>query len=402
MTDFSILKHSAICLLSLTLTWRPSVAAETLKIVKSYDENNTKHQVEAVIKFQLLDENNKPQTLKEELNKEDIQLKSNGKLVENFTLKKPDEKKLDPNNIIILLDVTGSMNQLVQNNQIRGLAVIAAIRSFIKDINEKEYPLKIALVPFAEDGENCGGGYVPPPVNDNILSKFYPPEAPELNKQLSELENHFNSKKERPCGSTNIRQPLGNAIKYLKNNSPFLAKGSKEPSRLGIILVSDGFDPVLSQKEKSELNELEELIKDSPEITIHTLGYGSSQGIEYDGIDPEVLEKIAQASGGIFLFSANSKEISNALDTFLVSLLGEYEIRYQPTSIKQYKKETFELTVEELSTEKKFRINNVPSLPFTTRMWILGGALFGGIIFGVAPFISWRWYIERQSTPAKE
>ena len=51
MTDFSILKHSAICLLNLTLTWQSSVAAETLKIVKSYDENNTKHQVEAVIEF---------------------------------------------------------------------------------------------------------------------------------------------------------------------------------------------------------------------------------------------------------------------------------------------------------------------------------------------------------------
>ena len=402
MTDFSILKHSAICLLSLTLTWRPSVAAETLKIVKSYDENNTKHQVEAVIKFQLLDENNKPQTLKEELNKEDIQLKSNGKLVENFTLKKPDEKKLDPNNIIILLDVTGSMNKPDQNNQIRGLAAIAAIRSFIKDINEKEYPLKISLVPFAEDGENCGGGYLPPPVNDDILSKFYSSEAPELKKQLLELENSFNSKNKRPCGSTNIRQPLGNAIKYLKNNSPFLAKGSKEPSRLGIILVSDGFDPVLSQKEKSELNELEELIKDSPEITIHTLGYGSSQGIEYDGIDPEVLEKIAQASGGISLFSANSKEISNALDTFLVSLLGEYEIRYQPTSIKQYKKETFELTVGELSEEKEFRISNVPSLPFITRMLILGGTLIFCTIFGLLPFIAWRWYIEQQSTPAND
>ena len=402
MTDFSILKHSAICLLSLTLTWRPSVAAETLKIVKSYDENNTKHQVEAVIKFQLLDENNKPQTLKEELNKEDIKLKSNGKLVDDFTLKKPDEKKPDPNNIIILLDVTGSMNKPDQNNQIRGLAAIAAIRSFIKDINEKEYPLKISLVPFAEDGENCGGGYLPPPVNDDILSKFYSSEAPELKKQLLELENSFNSKNKRPCGSTDIRQPLGNAIKYLKNNSPFLAKGSKEPSRLGIILVSDGFDPVLSQKEKSELNELEELIKDSPEITIHTLGYGSSQGIEYDGIDPEVLEKIAQASGGIFLFSANSKEISNALDTFLVSLLGEYEIRYQPTSIKQYKKETVELTVGELSEEKEFRISNVPSLPFITRMLILGGTLIFCTIFGLLPFIAWRWYIEQQSTPAND
>ena len=128
----------------------------------------------------------------------------------------------------------------------------------------------------------------------------------------------------------------------------------------------------------------------------------ASQQVAHDEIDPEVLENIAQASGGTFLFSANSTEISNALDTVLVSLLGEYEIRYQPTSIKQYKKETVELTVEELSTEKKFRINNVPSLPFITRMWILGGALFGGIIVGVLPFISWRWYIERQSTPAKE
>lgn len=399
MTDFSILKHSAICLLNLTLTWQSSVAAETLKIVKSYDENNTKHQVEAVIEFKVLDENNK---LKEELNKEDIKLKSNGELVKNFRLIKPDEKKPDPNNIIILLDVTGSMTRPDKNNEIRGLAAIAAIRSFIKDIKEKEYPSKIALIPFAEGGENCGGGYLPPPVNDDILSKFYSSEAPELKKQISELENSFNSKNKRPCGSTNIRQPLGNAIKYLKNNSPFFANGSKEPSRLGIILVSDGFDPVLSQKEKSELNELEELIKDSPEITIHTLGYGSSQGTEYDNIDPEVLERLAQASGGIFLFSANSKEISNALDTFLVSLLGEYEIRYQPTSIKQYKKETVELTVGELSEEKKFRINNVPSLPFTSRMWILGGALFGGIIVGVVPFIGWRWYIERQSTPAKE
>ncbi len=97
MTDFSILKHSAICLLNLTLTWQSSVAAETLKIVKSYDENNTKHQVEAVIEFKVLDENNK---LKQELNKEDIELKSNGKLVENFRLIKPDEKN---QTLIILL-----------------------------------------------------------------------------------------------------------------------------------------------------------------------------------------------------------------------------------------------------------------------------------------------------------
>lgn len=400
MTDFSILKHSAICLLSLTVTWQSSIAAETLKIVKSYDENNTEHQVEAVIEFKVLDEENR---LKEGLDKKDIELKSNGELVENFRLIAPDddEKKTDPSNIIILLDVTGSMNQLDRNNQIRGLASIAAIRSFIKDIDEKKYPSKIALVPFAEDGENCGGGYLPPPVNDSALSKFYSPEAPELKKQLSDLENRFNSKDKKPCGSTNIRQPLGNAIRYLNENSPFLEEGSQEPSRLGIILVSDGFDPVLSQK-KSELNDLEKLIKNSPEITIHTLGYGYSQGSKYDEIDPEVLEKLAQASEGIYLFSANSTEISQALEIFLVSLLGEYEIRYQPTSIKQYEKETVEITVGELSAEENFRINNIPSLPFITRMLILGGTLIVCTIFGLLPFIGWRWYIEKQSTPANE
>ncbi|NEQ41602.1 MAG: hypothetical protein F6K40_37580, partial [Okeania sp. SIO3I5] len=143
------------------------------------------------------------------------------------------------------------------------------------------------------------------------------------------------------------------------------------------------------------------LIKESPEITIHTLGYGYSQGNNSE-IDPEVLKKLAQASGGIFLFSANSTEINQALDTFLVSLLGEYEIRYQPTSIKQYEKETVKITVGELSAEEKFRINNIPSLPFITRMLILGGTLIFCFIFGLLPFIGWQWYIEQQSTPANE
>lgn len=76
---------------------------------------------------------------------------------------------------------------------------------FIKDINEKEYFLKIFFVFFVEDGENCGGGYVLLLVNDNILSKFYLFEVLEFNKELLELENYFNSKNKKFCGSINIR-----------------------------------------------------------------------------------------------------------------------------------------------------------------------------------------------------
>lgn len=67
---------------------------------------------------------------------------------------------------------------------------------------------------------------------------------------------------------------MGNVIKYLKNNFFFLVKGFKELFCLGIILVFDGFDFVLFLEEKLELNELEELIKDSFEIIIYILGYG--------------------------------------------------------------------------------------------------------------------------------
>ena len=116
-----------------------------------------------------------------------------------------------------------------------------------------------------------------------------------------------------------------------------------------------------------------------------------------------ILEPAKRNTAPAILSSALIKEIpENQPLIFLTSDHLIEKTNLFNKSIKQYKKETVELTVEELSTEKKFRINNVPSLPFTTRMWILGGALFGGIIFGVAPFISWRWYIERQSTPAKE
>ena len=398
MTVFSTLKHSTICLFSLTIGWVYPVCAETLEIIKTYDQTNKKHEVEAVIQFKVIDDKNRLKLIE----KNNITITSNGEPVEKFRLIKPEDSSPDPSRIIILLDMSGSMKWKDSSGQVRGLAALQAIRSFIDYLKINNYPSEVAVVPFATDGPKCGGGYVPPPVDNNALSKFYSPSSETLNTEISNLENTFNpDNRNLPCGGTDIRNPVKNAVEYLKTNYPLPSdsldeESTEEPIRLGIILLSDGFDRVLSDsklQEDKELSQLETFLKNNKnDITLHTLGYG-----EEGSIDIEVLQRLASASGGVNLFSANARQINEALKEFLVSLVGKYEIHYKPTSIKQYELEKAEITVAGLSEAKEFRIQNIPSLPLSTRIFILTGTLVFSGIFGLLPFLGWRWWIEREA-----
>ncbi len=398
MTVFSTLKHSTICLFSLTIGWTSPLCAETLKILKTYDQNNKNNEVEAVIQFKVTDDKNKLKFL----DKSDVSITSNGEYIENFRLIKPEDSEPDPSRIIILLDVSGSMNWNDSSGQVRGLAALQAIRSFIDYLQSNNYPSEVAVIPFATDGDSCGGGYLPPPVDNIALSKFYPPNSETLITEISNLENTFNPDNSKlPCGATDIRNPIKNAVEYLKTNYPLPSdsldeESTEEPIRLGIILLSDGFDKILSDsklQEDKELSQLETFLKSNKNyITLHTLGYG-----EEGTIDIEVLQRLASASGGVNLFSANATQINEALKTFLVSLLGKYSVHYKPTSIKQYELEKAEITVAGLSETKEFRIQNIPSLPLPNRILILAGTLVFCGIFGLLPFLGWRWWIEREA-----
>lgn len=399
MTVFSTLKHSTICLFSLTIGWVYPVCAETLEIIKTYDQTNKNNEVEAVIQFKVIDDKNRLKVL----DKKDISsVTSNGESVETFKLIKPEDSSPDPSRIIILLDMSGSMKLKDSSGQVRGLAALQAIRSFIDYLKSNNYPSQVAVVPFAADGNSCGGGYLPPPVDNVALSKFYSPNSETLNTEISNLENTFKpDNRNLPCGGTDIRNPVKNAVEYLKNNYlPLVdSENIEEESieRLGIILVSDGVDNILSaskSKKDRELSQLETLLESNIDITLHTLGYG-----EEGSIDIEVLQRLANASGGVNLFSANATEINKALKIFLESLLGKYEIRYKPTSIKQYELEKVGITVAGISEskEEEFRIQNIPSLPLRTRIWILTGTLVFCGIFGLVPFLGWRWWLEREA-----
>lgn len=400
MTVFSTLKHSTFYLFSFVIGWSYPLCAETLEILKTYDQNNKNNEVEAVIQFKIADDKNKLKFI----DKSDVSITSNGEYIENFRLIKPEDTTPDPSRIIILLDMSGSMALNDSSGQVRGIAALQAIRSFIDYLKSDNYPSEVAVVPFATDGFGCApGAYLPPPVDNIALSKFYSPSSETLITEISNLENTFNLDNSKlPCGGTDIRNPVKNAVEYLNSNysAEVTSEGLEEETseRLGIILLSDGFDQILSDsklQDDKELGQLETFLKKNKnDITLHTLGYGE-EGSE--DIDIEVLQRLASASGGINLFSANSRQINEALTEFLVSLVGKYEINYKPTSIKQYELEKAEITVGEHSEEKEFRIQNIPSLSLQNRILILAGTLVFCSIFGLLPFLGWRWWLEREA-----
>lgn len=397
MTDFSTLKLSWVALLTIIgLSWIEPSYAKSVLISRVYDQNLGRG-LEVIARIKVIDENNEP--VSQQLDEKDFTIKADGKAVEGFTLRKPDAVTPDPSRIIILLDMSGSMNDPDANNQVRGMAAIKAIRSFIKSIETKNLPTEIAILPFAENGSSCGGGYLPPPVEINTISqKFLVSNRKFLDTELSELEKKFiGDKSQRPCGATNIREPLKNAIQYFRSNYTRKQYGNQPQIRLGIILLSDGYDPYLSNRNKPDLKNLEKLLKDNRAITLHTLGYGSENQNDTSKVDITVLERLAKASGGVKKFSANGAEISEALDKFLKALLGEYEIIYKPTNTERGSEQTVEVSVDGVSTQKQFRLNNNPTLPGHIRVQILVMTIIAGGILAYLPFLVWTRLLEKNA-----
>ncbi|NEP60127.1 MAG: VWA domain-containing protein [Symploca sp. SIO2G7] len=392
MTVFSTLKLSLITLLTIVLSPLPPAYANSIAISRLYDWNQRVY-----VRVKVVDDNNVPI---KSLNQADFTVESNGESIEDFTLIKPDDVKPDPSRLIILLDMSGSMNSPDNSGEIRGIAATQAIRSFTNYIETQNLPTEVTVIPFAKRGQGCGkDGYTPPVVTSEAISnKFFAPGSTELLNQLSSIERKFQEEKKykRPCGSTDIRQPLKTAIQYFKTNYADDENISEPKTRLGIILISDGYDQVLSSA-PSELGELEKLIENSPLITINTLGYGLSDGKGEDRVDTVVLERIATASGGFNKFSGDETEIQAALEDFLTALLGEYEIIYQPTITERESQQTVEVGFATVSAQKRFRINSLPTLPLDTRVQILALTLGLGLILVVLPFLSWRWLLEKNA-----
>jgi hypothetical protein len=331
----------------------------------------------------------------------------------------PEETSSDPTYLIVLLDMSGSMKQKDLAGTVKLKGATESLKNFLLQIQQDNLPVKIALVPF---GEGCSHSY---PVNNTVIeNKFESTPYKNTNNDLDKLA------KIEVCSATNIYEPLGEAIKYLGAPNRFQASGNEisdpnfVPPRLGIILFSDGFD-VYRSNESQRFQNLLALMKQYPEITIHTMGYGerlyqlrdrakcavSNDRLTVDVVreicklpqgdikefivDEPRLKEIADKTGGIHRFPGNPTDVINSLKTFLTTL-REYEIRFQQPGADRASKHTAMIKIISnsknlppiTSNKKGYRMDNfIYKSPPT---WQRFGIFLGTLALGVGGWFGFR------------
>jgi hypothetical protein len=333
--------------------------------------------------------------------------------------------------IIVLLDMSGSMGEQDARGTTKLQGAVSAITRFkdtianrVSDVPAENIP-QIAIVPFGKPGKNCSGF----PITKDSLNKFFPANAVLLSNHLGYLAS------ETPCASTNLYEPLGEALRLLGNEADerfHLPEDSQDPTpRLSVILLSDGY-----HTEGSEAEDFEQLklsIRQNPDIIIHTLGYGLSPeelGNKYglgkpatrkdidwsndagdpsndaktrskgkvpaaEFVDAERLAEISQLTGGISEFSGDADTVADKLQVFLDALLGEYQISYVQPDAERGARYTIQAWISDNTTTVQTDLKTyiIPvfgrTLPGEIRASLFVGTLLTMGIAGVLPF--WLW-----------
>ena len=414
----------------------PGLAASpnTVEIVG----NPTVEDDEITVRINVRDEQNRPvvELLDTSFN---LSVDNQDLRFESQNWKRPQDVLPPPAWIVVLLDMSGSMGKVDSKDTTKLQGALNAIAQFKDTIAErvadapKENIPQIAIVPFGEPGENCNGYSV----SKNELDKFFPANAYLLDNHLDFLSN------QSPCASTNLYEPLSKAIRFLGNKEDsrfYPAEDSQSPQpRLSLILLSDGYHT--EDNESKDFEELKLLIRQNPDIIIHTLGYGltleelgnkyglgrpaNRDDIYWSGpsnsssnskskslpkgkvpadefVDQSRLMEIAQLTGGISEFSADAETVADKLQVFLNALLGEYQITYLQPNADRGSKHTVQasVTANEGSIQSALKTYIIPvfgrTLRRDIRIQIFVSTLLAMGIAGVIPFWFWANHLKEE------
>ncbi|MDM3860792.1 MAG: VWA domain-containing protein [Aphanizomenon gracile PMC644.10] len=332
--------------------------------------------------------------------------------------KSPEETVPPPAWIIVLLDFSGSMNQVDSGGTKKIAGAINAIRQFTKISGERGGNTQISIVPFGKAGSKCPES----PVNEETLDKFLAANDFKLQNNLDYLSSLS------PCASTDLYEPLTTAVKFLANTKDsrfYLPENSSQPQpRLSIILLSDGYHNALN--EATDFAALTKLLQRKENITVHTLGYGLTPqelGVKYklgrpatradlnkrkvpeaEFVDQQRLAEIAKLTGGIAEFSGNAERIAENLQLFLNALLGEYEITFTQPNAERGSKHKVQVKVssQDGKAKESQTIEYIMpvfgrSLPLGVRLIMVISVLFIVIIFGIVPFHYWGKHLKAEA-----
>ena len=379
---------------------------------------------EVTIKIKVNDENDRPVM---GLSYDDFELFINTKAdqeyeelisvdVEPENWLSPEENEPSPAWIIVLLDMSGSMNNEDSQGTRKIDGAIQAVGKFTELASERGDNTQVAIVPFGEKGEDCEGYRI----NKDVLNKFFLAGDIKLNNNLKYLESL------EPCAATDLYNPLKKTIKFLSDRKDTrfypLEEDNLPTPRLSIILLSDGYHNRTNAEE--DYRELTDILRSNNQIVVHTLGYGftpeelaikynlnkptaTRQDIgvgegkvpESEFVDRDTLAEIAKLGGGIGEFSGDAEEIAENLQLFLNSLLGEYQITYIDPQPDRGAKHEVKVAVQSIQSENKsYTITNFGrSLPLKIRvgMMIIIFLILG--VGGIIPFYYWGKNLKLQT-----
>lgn len=350
-----------------------------------------------------------------QLRERDFQAIADGQEVELQSWKSPEESVPPPAWIVVLLDFSGSMKRKDSSGTTKLQGAIDATRRFIEETANRGGNTRVAILPFGDSGKNCAGYEV---TQESIETKFFPANDIKQQNLLDYLAN------KSPCASTNIYDPLEEAIRLLGDEEDprfYVPEDSNKPQpRLSVILLSDGYHN--KPNEERDFNNLLDLLDRHDNIVVHTLGYGLTPeqlGRKYnlgraatrddvqtannnnkpvppdEFVDQSRLEQIAEATGGISEFSGNADDIVDALQLFLNALLGEYELIYQERNPERGSKHEVlvraNINGTEIQTQTKpYTIAVFGRSPSVKSRLIMTGLIAVVLgIGGVLPF--WKW-----------
>ncbi|MFK7852056.1 MAG: VWA domain-containing protein [Akkermansiaceae bacterium] len=192
----------------------------------------------------------------------------------------PIEKEVPTRDLLLLVDLSGSMDQDDFTNS-KGQKVnrLEAVKEILGDFLEKREGDRVGLVVFGD------APFLQSPFSTDL----------ELSRQLLE---------ETEVGMAGPRTALGDAIGLGIN----LFEQSELPAKT-IIALTDGNDT------KSQVPPVEAArVAEDKEIKIHTVAIGDPTTVGEDKLDLKTLDQVAERTGGKSFFAADREELAGIYD----------------------------------------------------------------------------------------
>jgi len=226
-----------------------------------------------------------------------------------------------PRDVVFVIDESGSMSFNMPGAVDRTAAAQEAIKNFVGTLNESKD--RAGLVGYSSDNEYaCASG------NGGPRPDFAPYKSPAWiyatgGKYLTFEYDAFNSTVDETtsrCGTWgSAGLSKGNQLLHLKSN---------QTREQVIIFLSDGNFRGPGTNEQADDLALERAsVSKTQDVTIYTVGFGSETAV-----DDEVLEDMAQRTGGEYKFAENQEELNDIFLNISRNIATTRQIALTPTS----------------------------------------------------------------------